>query len=110
MWLFAESSESSLLMQKPWIVPIPGTKSLARREENIGAAKIDLTGEDLRRIDMAAAKIKIQGARLPEAVLKLMNGRRVTLMGSEIAKPVGRSDPSVHQEVAASDESPVGPH
>jgi aryl-alcohol dehydrogenase-like predicted oxidoreductase len=58
-----------LLAQKPWIVPIPGTTKLARLEENLGAAVVALTYDDLREIDEAAAKIQIQGARLPEAVL-----------------------------------------
>ena len=60
-----------LLAQKPWIVPIPGTTKLARLEENIGAANIELTPDDLREIEEAAAGIQVQGARLPEAVLKL---------------------------------------
>ena len=60
-----------LLAQKPWIVPIPGTTKLSRLEENIGAAAVELTAEDLREIDSAASKITIQGARLPEAVLKM---------------------------------------
>ncbi|MGA3124778.1 MAG: aldo/keto reductase [Polyangiaceae bacterium] len=58
-----------LLAQKPWIVPIPGTTKLARLEENLGAADVTLTSDDLRKINGAAAKIQIQGARLPEAVL-----------------------------------------
>jgi aryl-alcohol dehydrogenase-like predicted oxidoreductase len=57
-----------LLAQKPWIVPIPGTTKLARIEENVGAAAVELTTEDLREIDEAAAKIHIQGARYPEAL------------------------------------------
>ncbi len=60
-----------LLAQKPWIVPIPGTTKLHRLEENIGAAAVELTPEDLREIESAASKITIQGARLPEAVLKM---------------------------------------
>jgi aryl-alcohol dehydrogenase-like predicted oxidoreductase len=63
-----------LLAQKPWIVPIPGTTKLHRLEENIGAADIELTPDDLREIESAASKIQVQGARLPEAVLK-MTGR-----------------------------------
>jgi aryl-alcohol dehydrogenase-like predicted oxidoreductase len=63
-----------LLAQKPWIVPIPGTTKLHRLEENLGAATTELTPDDLREIDNAASKIAIQGARLPEAVLK-MSGR-----------------------------------
>ncbi|HLY17194.1 MAG TPA: aldo/keto reductase [Bryobacteraceae bacterium] len=55
-----------LLAQKPWIVPIPGTTKLARIEENIAAAAIELTRDDLRHIDNAIAKIPVQGARYPE--------------------------------------------
>ncbi len=59
-----------LLAQKPWIVPIPGTTKLSRFEENIGAVNVELTPEDLREIDNAASKIKVQGERYPEAVEK----------------------------------------
>ena len=59
-----------LLAQKPWIVPIPGTTKLSRLEENIGAVDVELTPEDLRDIESAAAKIAIQGARYPEALEK----------------------------------------
>jgi len=55
-----------LLEQKPWIVPIPGTTKLHRLEENIGAASIELTADDLREIDGAASQIKVQGERYPE--------------------------------------------
>src|SRR3954468_3972898 len=55
-----------LLAQKPWIVPIPGTTKLHRLDENIGAAEVDLTPDDLREIDSAASKITVQGARYPE--------------------------------------------
>jgi aryl-alcohol dehydrogenase-like predicted oxidoreductase len=57
-----------LLAQKPWIVPIPGTTKLSRLDENLGAADIELSPEDLRRIDDAASKIAIQGARYPDAL------------------------------------------
>lgn len=60
-----------LLAQKPWIVPIPGTTKLHRLEENLGAAEVELTPDDLQEIENAASKIAIQGARLPEAVLKM---------------------------------------
>jgi aryl-alcohol dehydrogenase-like predicted oxidoreductase len=60
-----------LLAQKPWIVPIPGTTKLHRLEENLGAAGIELTPDELQEIEDAASKITIQGARLPEAVLKM---------------------------------------
>jgi aryl-alcohol dehydrogenase-like predicted oxidoreductase len=63
-----------LLAQKPWIVPIPGTTKLKRLEENIGAAEIELTSDDLRDIDNAAAKISVQGERYPER-LQQMTGR-----------------------------------
>ncbi len=55
-----------LLAQKPWIVPIPGTRRLERLEENLGALDIELTSEDLQEIDDAASKIQVQGARYPE--------------------------------------------
>jgi aryl-alcohol dehydrogenase-like predicted oxidoreductase len=60
-----------LLAQKPWIVPIPGTTKLQRVEENIGAADIGLTIDDLREIDTAAAKISIQGSRYPEELERM---------------------------------------
>jgi aryl-alcohol dehydrogenase-like predicted oxidoreductase len=63
-----------LLAQKPWIVPIPGTTKLHRVEENIGATTVELSADDLREIDAAAAKIKVQGARLPAGALA-MTGR-----------------------------------
>jgi aryl-alcohol dehydrogenase-like predicted oxidoreductase len=63
-----------LLAQKPWMVPIPGTTKLHRLVENIGATAVELTLDDLGEIETAASKITIQGARLPEAVLK-MTGR-----------------------------------
>src|SRR2546430_2764744 len=62
-----------LLAQKPWIVPIPGTTKLHRLEENLGAADVELTLDDLDEIQNAAAKIPVLGARLPEEVLKLTN-------------------------------------
>src|SRR5579863_6691804 len=63
-----------LLAQKPWIVPIPGTTKLHRLDENIGAVSVELTPDDLRSIDAAAAKITVQGARYPEK-LEQMTGR-----------------------------------
>jgi aryl-alcohol dehydrogenase-like predicted oxidoreductase len=59
-----------LLAQKPWIVPIPGTTKLHRLEENIAAAAVELTPEELGKIDSAASKIAIQGERYPEALEK----------------------------------------
>jgi aryl-alcohol dehydrogenase-like predicted oxidoreductase len=61
-----------LLAQKPWIVPIPGTRKLQRLDENLGAVEIQLTSEDLREIDGAAAQITVQGARYPEHLQKLV--------------------------------------
>ena len=63
-----------LLAQRPWIVPIPGTRKLARLEENIGAAAVELTPDNLREIDAAASTIKVQGARYPEH-LEQLTGR-----------------------------------
>jgi aryl-alcohol dehydrogenase-like predicted oxidoreductase len=63
-----------LLAQKPWIVPIPGTTKLHRLDENLGAAAVQLTPDDLREIDRAAAAIAVQGARYPEH-LQQMVGR-----------------------------------
>lgn len=63
-----------LLAQKPWIVPIPGTTKLNRLDENIGAVAIELTAEDLRQIEEAAAHITVQGARYPEK-LEQLTGR-----------------------------------
>ncbi|HRX83614.1 MAG TPA: aldo/keto reductase [Phycisphaerae bacterium] len=63
-----------LLAQKPWIVPIPGTTKLHRLEENLGAAAVELTSDDLREIENAAAKIAVQGERYPER-LKQMTDR-----------------------------------
>jgi len=62
-----------LLAQKPWIVPIPGTTKLARVEENIGAAAVELTLEDLREIDSAAKNITVEGARYPEELERMTN-------------------------------------
>jgi aryl-alcohol dehydrogenase-like predicted oxidoreductase len=63
-----------LLAQKPWIVPIPGTTKLHRLEENIGAAAIELTSDDLREIDHAASEVTVHGARYPEQ-LEQLTGR-----------------------------------
>jgi len=60
-----------LLAQKPWIVPIPGTTKLARVEENIGAADIDLSPEDVQEIESAASKIAVQGGRYPEELERM---------------------------------------
>ena len=63
-----------LLAQKPWIVPIPGTTKLHRLDENLGAAAVELTADDLREIETAASRITVQGARYPEK-LEQMTGR-----------------------------------
>jgi aryl-alcohol dehydrogenase-like predicted oxidoreductase len=63
-----------LLAQKPWIVPIPGTTKLHRLEENLGAVNVELTDGDLKQIDDATSMLRLEGARLPEAMLK-MTGR-----------------------------------
>ncbi len=62
-----------LLAQKPWIVPIPGTRKLERLDENIGATDVTLTADDLREIDSAAAEIRVQGARYPEHLEQMTN-------------------------------------
>jgi aryl-alcohol dehydrogenase-like predicted oxidoreductase len=63
-----------LLAQKPWIVPIPGTKSLTRLEENLGSVTVQLTPNELRDIEVAVSRISVRGARLPDAVLQFTNG------------------------------------
>jgi aryl-alcohol dehydrogenase-like predicted oxidoreductase len=60
-----------LLAQKAWIVPIPGTTKLHRLDENIGATAIQLTSDDLREIESASSKIKVEGARYPEAIERM---------------------------------------
>jgi len=61
-----------LLAQKPWIVPIPGTTKLHRLEENIGAANVELSPEDLGQLETTASKIAVQGARYPEELQKMV--------------------------------------
>ncbi len=61
-----------LLAQKAWIVPIPGTTKLARLGENIGAANVELSSDDLREVESAASKIAVQGARYPEELQKMV--------------------------------------
>lgn len=60
-----------LLARKPWIVPIPGTTKLHRLDENLGAAAVELTSDDLREIESAASQITVQGARYPEHLERL---------------------------------------
>jgi len=62
-----------LLAQKPWIVPIPGTTKLHRLEENIGAAAVELSPEDVRQLEIAASKIPVQGERYPESAQRMIN-------------------------------------
>lgn len=63
-----------LLAQRPWISPIPGTTKVNRLEENLGATEVELTADDLKQIEDATSKLSLEGARLPEAMLK-MTGR-----------------------------------
>jgi aryl-alcohol dehydrogenase-like predicted oxidoreductase len=78
---FAEQKKTSpaqialawILAQKPWMVPIPGTTKLHRLEENIGATAVQLTPDDLAKIENASSKIKVEGARYPENLQKLVN-------------------------------------
>lgn len=62
-----------VLAQKPWIVPIPGTTKLHRLEENLGAAAIEFTADELRMIDEAASRITVQGERYPAALQQMIN-------------------------------------
>ena len=62
-----------LLAQKPWIVPIPGTRSVSRMQENVGAAEVVLTAEDLAEIDAASASVELVGERYPEAMARLID-------------------------------------
>jgi aryl-alcohol dehydrogenase-like predicted oxidoreductase len=70
----AQIARAWLLAQKTWIVPIPGTTKLHRMEENLGAASVELTPDDLRDIDSASSKIKVEEARYPER-LEQLTGR-----------------------------------
>jgi aryl-alcohol dehydrogenase-like predicted oxidoreductase len=62
-----------LLAQKPWIVPIPGTRRVGRLEENLGAADLDLTADDLAELDKASASVDVQGDRYPEAMQRMID-------------------------------------
>jgi aryl-alcohol dehydrogenase-like predicted oxidoreductase len=68
----AQIALSWLLAQKPWIVPIPGTTKVSRLEENLGGVNINLSADDLHEIDSAASKIKVEGARYPEHLQKMV--------------------------------------
>jgi aryl-alcohol dehydrogenase-like predicted oxidoreductase len=63
-----------LLAQKPWVVPIPGTRRLQRLEENLAAADLELTADDLRTIDDATSRMEVQGARYPDFVQRWTGG------------------------------------
>ena len=60
------------MAQRPWIVPIPGTTKLPRLEENLASVNVQLTADDLREIDSAASEIKVEGARYPEHLQKMV--------------------------------------
>jgi aryl-alcohol dehydrogenase-like predicted oxidoreductase len=60
-----------ILAQKPWIVPIPGTRSLTRLEENLGGAEIDLTPSDIAKIEEVSKEVRIAGACYPEEFMKM---------------------------------------
>jgi aryl-alcohol dehydrogenase-like predicted oxidoreductase len=62
-----------ILAQKPWMVPIPGTTKLHRLEENVGAANVALTPDDVRQLDEATSRIEVQGARYPENLQKMVD-------------------------------------
>jgi len=81
-----------LLAQKPWIVPIPGTTKLHRLEENLGAASVELTPDDLREIDSASSKIKVEGG--PVAGKTGANDRSLT--GSRATNAEGELDANWH--------------
>ncbi|MCI0351504.1 MAG: aldo/keto reductase [Acidobacteriales bacterium] len=68
----AQTALAWLLAQKPWVVPIPGTTKLHRLEENLGAVNVELSPEDLRELETAAAKIPVQGARYPEELQRMV--------------------------------------
>jgi aryl-alcohol dehydrogenase-like predicted oxidoreductase len=61
-----------ILARKPWIVPIPGTTKLARLEENLGAAALDLTPDDVAEIDETAARVPVEGERYPERLQRMV--------------------------------------
>ena len=61
-----------MLARKPWIVPIPGTTKLHRLEENIGAADVSLSADELREIDRTLSQVTVQGARYPEHLQKMV--------------------------------------
>ena len=62
-----------LLAQKPWIVPIPGTRRLQRLDENLGSADLNLTPEDMAELGSASASVQVQGDRYPEAMQRMID-------------------------------------
>ena len=62
-----------LLAQKPWIVPIPGTRRLERLDENLGSLHLELTPEDLSELDSASVSVQVQGDRYPEAMQRMID-------------------------------------
>jgi aryl-alcohol dehydrogenase-like predicted oxidoreductase len=62
-----------LLAQKPWIVPIPGTRRLERLDENLGSAELELTPDDLAELDDATVSVQVEGDRYPEALLRMID-------------------------------------
>ena len=62
-----------LLAQKPWIVPIPGTRRLERLNENLGSADLELTVDDIAELDSASASVPVRGERYPEAMQKMID-------------------------------------
>jgi aryl-alcohol dehydrogenase-like predicted oxidoreductase len=68
----AQIALAFLLAEKPWIVPIPGTTKRHRLDENLGAASVQLTTDDLREIDRQASQIEVHGARYPEHLQKMV--------------------------------------
>ena len=69
----AQAALAWVLAQKPWMVPIPGTTKVHRLAENLGAAHIELSSDDLRQIDLAASRIQVQGERYPESAQRMIN-------------------------------------
>jgi aryl-alcohol dehydrogenase-like predicted oxidoreductase len=62
-----------ILAQKPWMVPIPGTTKLHRLEENVGAADVELSPDDLRQLDEISSKVQVQGARYSETAQRMID-------------------------------------
>ncbi len=97
-----------LLAQKPWIAPIPGTTRLDRLEENLGAAAMELSASDLKKISEAAAKIKIQGARYPEH-LEAMTDRGTASMLKRQRESLESLSPAATFPLAGSCWTPTSP-